>query len=470
MMPILELRILPPLAIGRLGAAAEPLEAFELETDPRRPLDYRRIVPRPSFEIDAASGRIVREYVPDRIRFKDDDKKIRPVAPFLEVFARTSEAPDTLQPLTVALLEQEGLGIDSLHWDVELGNIKLFRRTGHAHDQIHASLRGLKDHARHPMVGHCQHFLPGKTLPLGHVQFIAPCVKFPEIRLRYTPAAGLVYGSRMVRAKLDKNNQVCLEKDPIIDCEERVLYNPEKGWLNYCEDTGPALTNPAGIYAGYLNTDQNQVSWGYLDDECDGTVQVVLALKDGSQLSARATIGAGPPAFAPDTLPVRVISDEMEQLLFGPDIDDGEVSLDDATALVLRALETVRLMNTAVMNGNPVNGRLDVASTMVRQNSADFDRYYEPIAAASLVDNLALRALHERVFSALSAGGAPWFAQVLRQPEEIGDLSATALRKMPALMRGADGRSLTLTRRHISMVVKAAQNAMFSNPTPAGEQ
>jgi hypothetical protein len=118
------------------------------------------------------------------------------------------------------------------------------------------------------------------------------------------------------------------------------------------------------------------------------------------------------------------------------------------------------------MNGNPVNGRLNTASTMVRQNTNDFERYYEPIAASSLVDNLALRALHERVFSALTAGGAPWFPQLLRQPEEIGDLSAKGLRKMPALMRGADGRSLTLTRRHIDMVTKAAKNAMFAAANP----
>ncbi|CDG83589.1 putative uncharacterized protein [Janthinobacterium agaricidamnosum NBRC 102515 = DSM 9628] len=467
-MPILELRILPPLAIARLGAADEALEAFDLEADPDHPLDYRRIVPRTSFEVDTDSGRIVRAYLPEKIRFKDENKKVRPVAPFLEVYARTSELPEQLQPLTVALLEQQGQALDNLHWEVELGNIKLFRRTGNKEDQIHARLSGLKDHSRHALLGSCTNFLPGKVLPLGHVQFIAPTDEFPEIRLRYTPAGGLVYGSRMERLVPDQNGVPRLTPDPIIDNEALVLYNPEKDWLGYTESTGPALTNPAGIYAGYADQDGNQVSWGYLDDECDGVVRVFLTLADSSVLSAHSTIGAGPPAYAPDTLPVRVVSDELEQLLYGPEVDADSVSLDEATELVLRALETVRLMNTAVMNGNPVNGRLNVASTMVRQNTNDFERYYEPIAASALVDNLALRALHERVFSALSAGGAPWFAQVMRQPEEIGDLSSTALRKMPALMRGADGRSLTLTRRHIDMVVKAARNAMFSNP--AGEQ
>lgn len=464
-MAILELRILPPLAIARLGAASEALEAFDLELNPDNPLDYRRIVPRPSLAIDSTTGAVSHVYIPETIRFKDDNKKIRPVAPFLEVYARTSQAPDELQPLTLNLLQQEDLSLSQLEWDIELGNIKIYRRTGNPDDQIHARLLGFKDHQRHALKGHCKNFLADKLLPLGHVQFIKPCADFPEIRLRYTPAAGIVYGSRRQRLVPNQNGVPELQDDPIIDNDELVLYDQHKGdWLNYSESVAPTLTNPAGIYAGYADADGNQVSWGYLDDECDGLVRVRLKLHNGQQLQAQAYLGAGPPAFAPDTLPVRVVSDEIEQLLHGPSVADDQVTLDDATELVLRALESVRLMNTAVMNGNPVNGRLNVASTMVRQNTNDFERYYEPIAATSLVDNLALRALHERVFSTLAAGGAPWFAQALRQPEEVGDLSAAALRKMPALMRGADGRSLTLTRRHIDMVIKAAQNAMFGAP------
>jgi hypothetical protein len=255
-----------------------------------------------------------------------------------------------------------------------------------------------------------------------------------------------------------------------------VLYVMSRGtWRGYYDTSVPGETSPASIYAGWdMPTDDQgnsfHVSWGYLDDECDGTVTVKLS--HGSQvLCAQAVIGAGPPAYAPDTLPVRVISDEIEQILLGAEVDDAAVSLDDAAELVFRALETVRLMNTAVMNGNAVNGRLNTASTMVRQNASDFERLYEPIAATSLVDNLALRALHERVFAGLAARGLPWFAEALRKPEEIGDLSASGLRKMPALMRGADGRSLTLTRRHIDMVTRAAQRAlgMDTSTTKSGK-
>jgi hypothetical protein len=76
---------------------------------------------------------------------------------------------------------------------------------------------------------------------------------------------------------------------------------------------------------------------------------------------------------------------------------------------------------------------------------------------------------------------APWFSDVLRRPEEIGDLSNAGRRKMPALMRNADGRALTLTRRQIDTVIKAAAGAMFaagpqraerpaSPPSPASTQ
>jgi hypothetical protein len=456
-MAIVALRVLPPIAIGRLGSAEQPLEAFDLEVPRDRPLDYRRIVPRESFRVDPASGAASR-YTPDSIRFKESDGRIRPVAPFLEVYAVTDAAPDELIPLTEDLLKAEGLALDALRWTVEVGNIKVFRRTGKPDDKIIAKVADIRDHASHPLLGECPNFLPGKKLPLGSVRFLRPTADLPQIRLRFTPAAGKVYGASLYR----HTSKDAEEKDPIIDSEDLVLYDTTKGtWRGYQESSGPTLTNPAQIFAGFDLEDGTRVSWGYLDDECDGTATVILDVGKGRPpLTARARIGAGPPAFAPDSLPVRVISDELEQILFGPAVS-GAVPIEEAEEIVRRALETVRHMNTTVMNGNAVDGRVNVASTMVRQDTNDFERLFEPIMATSLVDNLAVIALHERVFNGLSAGAAPWFSDVLRGPEEIGDLSDAARRKMPALMRNADGRALTLTRRQIDTVIKAAAAAMF---------
>ena len=77
-------------------------------------------------------------------------------------------------------------------------------------------------------------------------------------------------------------------------------------------------------------------------------------------------------------------ADEITQIILGPDIDpDEEVPIAEALEIVRRSLDSIRQLNTAVMNGNPVNGRLDTASTMVRQDSNDFGRMFAPIAASS---------------------------------------------------------------------------------------
>jgi hypothetical protein len=460
-MAILELRLLPPIAVARLGSSPEPLDAFDVVESDDDPLGFRRIVPRPTFIVDAATGEIVTEYTPAQIRFKDDQRRIRPVAPLLEVFARTSDDERSLVPLTSNLLSTHGASIDQLSWSATVGNLKIFRRTGRPGDKILATAGPLRTHGRTPLLGRCDNFLKDKVLPLGFMQFIKPTETYPEIRLRFTPAAGKVYGSsRRRHVSADKE-----EDDPIIISDDLVVYDtgPGRGtWRGYTDPTAPTTTNPGEIYAGFDDADGNHVSWGYLDDECDGHVRVQLELRDGTTLSAHAHIGAGPPAFAPDTLPLRAVSDELEQMLYGVSVDTGEYTLEEAADLVRRGLESVRLVNTTVMNGNPVNGRLRVASTMVAQDANDFERMYAPIAAASLVDNLALRALHERVFSALLSGTAPWFPDLMRRPEEIGDLSDQARRKMPAMMRGADARALTFTRRQIDLIVKAATGALAS--------
>jgi hypothetical protein len=167
------------------------------------------------------------------------------------------------------------------------------------------------------------------------------------------------------------------------------------------------------------------------------------------------------PAFAPDSLPMRTVADELEQLILGPEITDGEVSIDEAAEIVRRALETIRLMNTRAMNANVIEGRSNIGSTLFRQDTNDYGRNFAPGMASSIVDNLAVRSLHERIYAALKSGSAPWFAEVLRRPEEVGDLSDKGRRKMPPMLRGADGRALTLTRRQISKIVKAATAGLF---------
>jgi hypothetical protein len=461
-MPIKAIRILPPIAIARLGNSSTPLAAYSLGLPENDPLDFRRIIPQETLHVDPATGSIINVDTPKSIQFKDEEG-LRPVAPFLEVWVE--DECGSLVPLTLELLKNEGLSPQSVSWSVEVANLKAYRRTKVPGDRITAKLENFSDHNSHPLLGQCDHFMQDRTLPLGSVRYICPTTEFPEIRLRFTPAAGHVYGASMKRhtSTLDE------EDDPIFkDHADRVIYDPQYPWFGYSEPDNPTLTNPGAIYAGYEDGKKGQVSWGYLDDACDGFITVMLALGDDAKpLTARAHISSGPPTFVPDALPIRTAADDLLQIILGPDINEDEVvPVEVALEIVRRSLDTIRQLNTAVMNGNPVNGRLRVASTMVNQDSNDFGRQYAPIMATSLVDQSAVRALHDRVFTALSSGSAPWFAHVLRQPDEIGDLTDNGRRKMPAMMRGADGRMLCLTRRQINEILRAASSAIFTGTFP----
>jgi hypothetical protein len=458
-MPILGLRILPPLAIGRFGSSPHPLEAFDLKVDPDAPLDYRQIIPQDSLEIDPKSGCVVRKYRPERIQFRDGEQ-IRPVAPFLEVFAQTGA--DDLEPLTPDLLKAEGLDAESVWWTVTVGNLKVFRQTGNLDDRVIATVDRFNDHASYELRGKCCNFRKDRYIPLGHVRYIQPTKEFPEIRLRFTPGKGLVYGSSLQRYNPKTKTW---EKDPVFNGDDsRIVYDKERGsWLGFKADVNsPTAANPSDVYENYPDPKGGLgFSRGYLDDVCDGPVQVELRLKDGRVLKASARISGCMPVFAPDSQPIRTVADELEQLILGPEIPDEDVSIQEAAEIIRRALETIRHMNTMVMNGNVIDGRTNVAHTLGTQDTNDNGRLYAPIMAPSLVDNLAVRALHERIYSALTSGTAPWFAGVIRRPEEIGDLSDLGRRKMPPMLRGADSRTLTLTRRQISKIVKAATLGLF---------
>ena len=133
-MSIRELRILPPLAFGRLGSAPEPLDNFTIGDNEDHPLGYRQILPQLTLTVDASTGEIAGSHTPDRLAFKDAGR-IRPVAPFLEVFARVDRSKEW-QPLTVDLLEKHGCRVRDLSWQVTVANRKVERRTGNPGDAV----------------------------------------------------------------------------------------------------------------------------------------------------------------------------------------------------------------------------------------------------------------------------------------------------------------------------------------------
>ena len=62
-----------------------------------------------------------------KVVFRDGDK-IRALCPFFDVWARFDD-DDFFGPLTASLLEDNGLSVSDVSWNVRVGNLKAFRRT-----------------------------------------------------------------------------------------------------------------------------------------------------------------------------------------------------------------------------------------------------------------------------------------------------------------------------------------------------
>lgn len=473
-MTIRELRILPPFAIARLGSAAQPLDNYTLETNPDHPLDFRTIKGAPTLIVDDSSGEIRESRIPESITFRDSGR-LRPVAPFLEVFAVTGR--DKLEPLTLDLLQRIGLSPAAISWRVTVANRKVVRRTNDVHDLVLAETPWFSSHEKVRLEGHCQNFIaPDRFIDFGHVRFLKPNAGFPEIRLRFTPAQGLIYGPNLETP------------DPVIP-PERAIYDRTKSWYQFevpveIDDADPDYkgkffneTLPPSLFAieppapPWLHGNVAK-SRGYLDDACDGFVEVALMLKNGKRLSAKARICSGPPVLVPDAFFIRSLADDLDQVLHGPVVptsEPPEVTRARAEDIIRRAYETVRFLNVAVMNGNTIKGRPPLSlDTMPAEEAFDTERLERPIMAESSMDTFAVMALHQQVYAALRGGAAPWFLRLLRRPEEAADYTDRGRRKMPALMCGADNNYLALTYRQIDTIRVAAQPPTFAPSLSSG--
>jgi hypothetical protein len=297
--------LLPPFGVARLGAADDPVVNYRLDILPSVPAGptRRQLVPAETIFVDRATGRVreIRTARPDELTFKDASRtKIRPVAPFFEVWVQfDGEAEPRI--LTQGDLDAKGL---SVTWDVALGNWKAFRRTGVVADQVNATLTGHPHTTGTPaaMLGVAANFLAGATLPLGEFQCILTDASHREIRARFLPPRGLIYGPPNTG-------------DPAIN----VVLKPNTPWTKYLDRMQNGARPPAipvrTFAGGELGAGRSR---GLFDDTSEGIVTVHVR-GGGLDLTARARIAVGPPDFAPDRLPIRTLADDFEWLEFGPD-------------------------------------------------------------------------------------------------------------------------------------------------------
>ena len=108
--------------------------------------------------------------------------------------------------------------------------------------------------------------------------------------------------------------------------------------------------------------------------------------------------------MAPDSLFVRTLADDLEQVINGPDVapdESPEITRARALDIIRRAYETVRFMNVAVMNGNDFKGRPALSlDSMPEEEAADTQRAIRPVMAAGSVDTFAIMTLHQQVYRA----------------------------------------------------------------------
>jgi len=328
-----ELLLLPPLAIARLGGSDTPLEAFDWVLD-RNPHAAHRTTIRPAVTLEVAEDGSARPYLPSVIRFRDAGR-LRPVAPFFELWARVqrdrslrrAQDPSDAgvgaqglapEPVTLALLDELQVSLESIKYTLTVGNRKAERRTQSTACAFFARVSaGGGDFRRKPLLASSPHkphqeplvFEEG-PVPLGFFQVIRPAratsmgVDLSAIRVRFTPARGEVYGPPDAVTAMASavppgfpTARLAGRLHEIVKPENRIL-NPNTPWSTYYWDAkGQMDPQPSDSYDGAHEGEL--VSWGVVDDTCDGLIQAELVV-DGERHTASARVLAAVPDYAPD--------------------------------------------------------------------------------------------------------------------------------------------------------------------------
>ncbi len=363
----------PPMAVARVGRAREPMEAYRWEVDenPHRGVQTR-IVPAPSLHLRSVSGdghwpHRLEVVMPERVTFKDHHGRVRPVAPFFELWAKVQDPDGSVVnvPVTAALLKAQDAKIGDLVFTVEAGNRKAQSRTklastaAVAHVVFRADsyrphrLDAISPHTRDqiPLVR------PDAPLPLGQVQTFVPnhegwsCrTRLDQVRVRFTPGKGDSFGPP------DASIATASPRPPgdfepavteyglnhrMTRPENRIL-TPDTPWSGFNFRGTPKWPTPQDSYDGAREGSGD--GWGLIDDTCDLILEAALPV-GGRMLKARARAFAGPPDFAPDRRPMYSIRDELDDRELPPPVPDPETTPMEILDLFRRIFETASLVN-----------------------------------------------------------------------------------------------------------------------------
>jgi hypothetical protein len=366
---VLELYFLPPLALARLGGSDTPLECFHWAPGVgTHSANQTTIEPAATLEIDG-DGR-PSAYLPQNIRFRDAGK-LRPVAPFFELWIRTQDQGQAIEdkPVTLDLLEHLGLAVSDLRFRVTVGNKKAQRRTQSPSCSFiaRADVRG-DDHTAKPLLAysptdpdHDPLVRKDAPIPLGTFQIVRPergtshKIDLSVIRVRFTPAKGEVYGPpaavASISSPLPEGEELPWDKlmqgrmHEIVKPENRIL-NGSSLWAKF-RLLAPGHSDPVpyDTYDGAASGDQR--SWGVVDDTCDGIVECHLVVR-AQRFSAYARVISCVPDYAPDRRPFASIAEDLADRSLPPaPVDQAtlDITEDEIVDLFHRIFETASLIN-----------------------------------------------------------------------------------------------------------------------------
>jgi hypothetical protein len=366
---IVELFFLPPMAIARVGGSDHPLEAFEWVSDVSERSAHRTVI-KPAVSLEVRDDGSLRPYLPKDITFRDNGQH-RPAAPFFELWVRLQSDKDGVkrkEKLTTKLMAEFGVTLANLRFKVAVANCKAQRRTGSPASGFIARLetRG-DDHARKPLLASSPYtagqpplVFRDHPIPLGQFQVIRPThgekegVNLDQIRVRFTPARGEVYGpptaiagpcspvqpGEIVAEQILPGNVYEIVPEP-----NRIL-NPDTLWSSYVmDDYGQTDPQPCDSYDGADVGDKQ--SWGVVDDTCDGTIQAELVVQR-TRWVATARVISGVPDFAPDRRPFVSLAGDLADRDCKP-VEVTKDTLGNTTEEIVdmfgRVFETIQMLN-----------------------------------------------------------------------------------------------------------------------------
>lgn len=458
-----KLWLYPPLAFARLGPSPTPCENYRYGPNDLTPRGTGKTVALPAPSLVVAADGTLTERSPqgNRVQFKDEHGW-RPICPFFEVHG--SWVIDGVRgegPVTTEVLDAFGLTPADVRWKVDVANLKAHQCTRADDDRIDATVEVAgNEHRKRPLEGRSSQTAarplvpPGRHIPLGSVQIPRPNAAFPELRLRFTPAAGLVYGPTNL---LQITGRYQLPA-------EQLFLSPNSHWREFrAANSSDRRTAPAGLYAGAAELDGT--SLGLVDDVCDGLVTVTVG-----ELTARARVVVTPPDFAPDRRPFTSLADGLADRVKRAEVRDPayisenpQLTALEVRDLFERALEAMDAVNVDAQNQRATGENVETAqgegSSIAEARARTFP---PPVPLVGITLALAERGRRKhRRFPALEVledliREQPDFIQRFVRPPATEDPWYD--RRMPVAVRGSDAFPMHITRRQYDLLVAWARS------------